>query len=268
MRAEVRDVKTFLSDIDLYAWPIDLKEIRRKLKIEYQEADYDGFDGLLIVLPDRQMIGVNSKIVGDGRKSFTCAHELGHYFYDIQDTGAFRCTRDDTGYGKQALDVKEIRANAFASELLMPTEFAAPRFGKKEPSWEVIKEFAKEARVSLQAAASRYIQLTPHSCWLVMAKEGRLRRYVKQDFNDFQVDLNRSFRGLSKAPADWTPSLANSWLYDNRKTRDKEILVLPTAQNSFGESMILLWNKNNTLLDDSFEEPNDNDDPWNKKRRW
>src|SRR5690554_2063390 len=112
MKQIVVDAKQLLVDVDLFKAPINPIEVCQKLDIIYDEKPFDGFDGTLMVTPSHQLIGVSSKIREQGRKYFTCAHELGHYFYDLSDKNTFTCTRDDTGFaGKKKLPDIEIRAN-------------------------------------------------------------------------------------------------------------------------------------------------------------
>ncbi len=267
MNSIAKDAKQLLEDIDLYSVPVNPVSVCEKLGIVYDEQPYNGFDGTLIVTPRNQLIGVSSKIVEQSRKNFTCAHELGHYQYDIATNQTFKCTKEDTGYGSQGRDEKEIRANEFASELLMPEEFFLKEIRNKEPSWALIEALTGKFDTSLQATASRFINLTHHTCWLVVVKNGKMQRFVKAGHNEFPINLQNTFASPTKKPDDWMPVTADGWLYENRKTRDKEILSWPLSQNQYGESLVLLWDDGNTLLDDEQEEEDSNEsERWSFRR--
>lgn len=263
-----RDAKEFLEDVDLYRIPVAPKEICKKLDIAYDERPYDGFDGLLLVDGAKQLIGVNSKISEASRKSFTCAHELGHYYYDVEATALIKCNRDDLGYGKQQLADKEIRANQFASELLLPQEFFLKDIRAKEPSWSLVQELAEKYKTSLQATVTRYVNLTHHTCWVVIAREGKLRRFIKADYNDFKIDLNNPWKGTKSGTSDWLTVSADNWLYPSRKTNEKELLLLSLPENQYGDTLMLLWDENGALQEDPYESTDEDEEENEDGYRW
>lgn len=271
MRNYSKDAKELLTDVSLYKLPVNPVEICSKLGVHYQEAEYDGFDGTLIVVGDSQLIGVNSNIKEPGRRAYTCAHEIGHYYYDLATETTFRCTRDDTGHGGGKLDEKEIRANEFASELLMPKDLLLAEMKNQAPSWSIIEKLATKCGTSLQATANRFIKLTHHSCWLVVVRKGKLQRFAKADHNQFFPNLDGKFKAPQIMPSDWKSTLALSWLYENRNTKNKQLLYWPRPENQYGESLVLLWDKGNTLTLDQYAEDEDTEvsqDQWDRRRRW
>jgi len=260
MNSITKDVKIFLDDLGLFKLPIDLQEICRKLKINYDEHPFDGFEGLLLVEGGNQLIGVSSKILEKSRKLFTCAHELGHYHYDLVADGIFKCNKDDIGYGKQQIGAKEVRANSFASELLLPSEFFFHDIKSAQPSWDVIGKLATKYGTSLQATASRYVNLAPYTCWLVVAKGGKLQRFVKADQNEFLVDLNSPYKSPKTKATDWMTVSADNWLYANRRTKEKELLLWPLPENQYGESLMLVWDEGDSLQEGEFDFDDDGRD--------
>ena len=131
------DVKTLLQDFDLYQMPVNPIKVAEALGVQYQENEHDGFEGTLVANKANAIISVNCKIKEPNRKSFTCAHELGHYQYDLNSKNNFNCSISDTTAetSKTKLNPIEIRANEFASELLMPKEFFS--------FWEFARELRK-----------------------------------------------------------------------------------------------------------------------------
>lgn len=274
MNSIAEDAKQLLEDLSLFKAPVHPVEVCAKLGIVYNEKPYEGFDGLVLCRGDRQLIGVSSRITDPGRKAFTCAHELGHCQYDLTAAPGFRCTRDDVGYGKAVLDEREVRANEFASCLLMPKDLFLPRIAGADPSWELLRELAKEFKTSLQATANRFIKLTDHTCWLVVVKDGALRRYTRADHNEIPIQLRQSFRPPEKEPTAWKETLADSWLYPSRKTANRRLLYWPLRENQYGECPVLLWDRDNTLMSDEYQhdefddELDRRDDEPRYRRRW
>jgi hypothetical protein len=269
-----QDAKQLLVDFSLYRVPVNPVEVCKKLSIEYDEKPYEGFDGTLLVVGDRQLIGVSSKIKDAGRRAFTCAHELGHAHYDLESAKAFHCTRDDVGHGKQKLDEKEVRANEFASELLMPKDLFLAGIQKQEPSWDLLKSLSKTYQTSLQATANRFIKLTHHTCWLIVVKDGVLHRFTKADHNDFAPHLKTSFKPPKSPLHDFRETFAESWLYAGRKTKNKKLFYCALSENQYGECPVLLWDRGNVLLNEEYqkdefdEELDRRDDDAPHRRRW
>ncbi|WP_127718249.1 ImmA/IrrE family metallo-endopeptidase [Halobacteriovorax sp. HLS] len=249
-----KDVKYLLEDFGLYQVPVDPVKVAEALGVVYVEKKHEGFEGTLVVMGNDAVISVNSNMKDEGRKAFTCAHELGHYQYDINSQKSFQCTREDTTFeaSKNKLAPMEIRANEFASELLMPREFFLKEIGQKEPSWELIKDLSKKFGASLQATASRYVKLSSHTCWLVVTKNSKLHRYTKAEYNDFHINLDSTLRSI-KGVQGWQESSAHLWLYDHWKIRNKQLLYWQLGENQYGDNLVLLWDEGNSLLEDSFE---------------
>lgn len=120
-----------------------------------------------------QVIGVNSRHASR-RQRFSLAHELGHALLHFSD----QPPQDDEavvsrplevlfrdGVAGQGTNAVEIDANAFAAELLMPSELVSSRLRRR---WEqdtsrrlddVIEDLADEFDVSVQAMRYRLVNL-------------------------------------------------------------------------------------------------------------
>lgn len=72
-------------------------------------------------------IMVNDNITNDGRRHFTIAHELGHYFL-CHELKNGKCYDENIFEDGTAADVIESEANYFASCLLMPESKIKPAF--------------------------------------------------------------------------------------------------------------------------------------------
>ena len=106
--------------------PINVDAIAKDNGIEVIEDDeLESFvSGILMIKAGRAAIMIN-RYHSEFRKQFTIAHELGHYFLHRDTSSVFI---DETrhfyrgGGGEQGIDIKEVEANRFAAELLMPEE--------------------------------------------------------------------------------------------------------------------------------------------------
>lgn len=115
-----------LKDYDLSSVPTDLIIIFEQLGLKYIEMnDAEDIDGAIIEIDGKPAIAVLNKAKPITRQRFTLAHELGHLFLkhtqrDIYDPEEIR--ENTATLTKQSKPPKEVEADIFASELLVPYE--------------------------------------------------------------------------------------------------------------------------------------------------
>lgn len=105
-------------------FPVDLYKIAKSIDVHVETAQLkDGLSGFAFQQNGTKFIGLSST---DGalRQRFTFAHELGHIYLHKSDavnydTGLMMMRDDRSTNGT---DEKEIEANRFAAELLMPED--------------------------------------------------------------------------------------------------------------------------------------------------
>jgi Zn-dependent peptidase ImmA (M78 family) len=118
--------KKVLKDYKLSAVPTDLTVIFQGLDLKYiQLNDAKEIDGAIIEIEGKPAIAVLNKARPLQRQRFTLAHELGHIFLehikrDIYDSEETR--ENDVQSSGKAKPPKEVEADIFASELLVPYE--------------------------------------------------------------------------------------------------------------------------------------------------
>lgn len=149
-----------IEDFSIKKAPINLDEIaeRKGIRVVYSDAlQKDDISGMMYHDDGCPVIVIN-KSHGTERKRFTFAHELGHYhlhqsgnFVDRENNNKVNFRNSRSGL---AIDNKEIEANTFAANLLMPKELlreSAIGFIEKNPSSKVedlIPELAEVFQVS------------------------------------------------------------------------------------------------------------------------
>lgn len=156
--------RKLLSDAGAKRTPTPLVKVVRflNISIEYTPLDEE-LSGMAMIKNDQKLIWINA-LHHPNRQRFTLAHELGHHVLHADflqdavhvDRGILR--RDVIS--SEGTDEREIEANAFASELLMPEselEAALPEhFDLDDP--EVVAKLAARFRVSLAAMQYRLIR--------------------------------------------------------------------------------------------------------------
>lgn len=160
----IRRAKDLVRSHGLSEPPVDVYGLAASLGIQIVERELAaGTSGLLLRHGNLTVCVVN-KQHAPVRKRFTVAHELGHFVlhppapeYD----GVHTQRRDLEASSGTSL--KEIEANAFAAELLMPEALVRERFARVTDLFDLderdVHAAAKDFEVSQQAMAYRLVSL-------------------------------------------------------------------------------------------------------------
>ena len=167
-------------------FPLDVGAIAREYTAQRFPGDaitlvrgdnLPGFDGALYRAPQGKSgwgIIYNSAVTSRGRINFTLAHEFGHYLLHRADyPKGIRCGEDDVFRWDSAHGQIEQQANLFAATLLMPLDdFRRKIDARARIDVEVISHCADRYRVSLIAAALRWLGYTEKRAVLVVSRDG------------------------------------------------------------------------------------------------
>lgn len=147
--------------------PVPVEEIARQLgaRLSFEHFGPD-VSGMLFRDGDKAVIGVNATHPKT-RQRFTIAHEIGHlHLHKGRPMFVDRPVRVDRRDGNASLgiDPKEIEANSFAANLLMPEKMivaavAHPSISRIDDMEEVIRRLASRFDVSIQAMEYRLANL-------------------------------------------------------------------------------------------------------------
>jgi len=130
------------------------------------------FEGALIPNDSGEWgIFYNENIRSTGRRNFTLAHELGHYFLHRQ-RGAIQCEPRQMLDWKSEYGQIESQANIFASFLLMPLDDFREQIRDQKPSIELMRHLKDRYQVSLSAAILKWLNITEKRAMIVIGKEG------------------------------------------------------------------------------------------------
>jgi len=157
--------------------PIPIERVAKELEATVVYRPFDGkekISGVLVREAKRTVIGVNAA-TEETRQRFTIAHELGHLimhkgeiFVDMMARLNIHGSAEINMRASSpsiTLDKKELEANQFAAELLMPSQFIESQITEvldENPDIEVedlIKKLSRQFEVSQNAMEYRLKQL-------------------------------------------------------------------------------------------------------------
>lgn len=137
--------------------PVNMFEIARQMDIEVFEEPLDA-DGYLLQERGRVRILTNERLGYEGRRQFTIAHEIGHFYMPHHQEQIYRCSGQDIeGYARHSK--METEANEFAAEFLLPSG-ELDRYLKHPPNLETVREVSSVYGTSLTATAVKLVRLT------------------------------------------------------------------------------------------------------------
>jgi len=148
------------------AAPVSIERIAKSLGIRLEYAPLDAeLSGLACVKDGVPIVGVNT-LHAPNRQRFTIAHEIGHLqLHRTELEGSVHVDRGSLrrdALAAAGVDAKEIEANRFAAELLMPAEFLKAALGDRSidiEDDEAVAALAKRFRVSEAAMRFRLSSL-------------------------------------------------------------------------------------------------------------
>jgi hypothetical protein len=167
-------------------FPVDIAE----LALEYSKMRFPdepilrvagdnlpGFDGALMkARGGRPGWGIfyNSAFKSKGRINFTLAHEFGHYLLHRKaHPDGFDCSSNDVVRWESEYGQIEHQANVFAANILMPLDDYRRQIPQHQRvDLEMISACAERYRVSLIAAALRWLGYTTRRAILVCSRDG------------------------------------------------------------------------------------------------
>jgi len=151
-----------LRNIDCFSAPVPVEKVVKSLGATLRYGPYsDGSLAGMLVRGENPVIAVNSAH-HKNRQRFTIAHECGHLvlhnenFHIDEDFPILR--RDENS--SLALDKREVEANQFAAEILMPLDFLKNDLSEKSIDIEDdlgVRSLSKKYMVSMQAMTYRLI---------------------------------------------------------------------------------------------------------------
>lgn len=238
-------------------FPVPLEALAAASGIErIEDMTTEGFEGMLMTNPEKSWGAILVKANGNHhRRRFTIGHELGHFLLPWHRQTSFKCTTEnikDTSGDFKASRGQEIEAeaNAFASELLMPSgEFKKRlrRFG--EPDIAQVVELSSLFDTSIEATARRFMNLSDFPVAFVFSRHDTIRYWTKgPEFpyllrvrNGHSLPRDCGARAPGDGVADMDEVESLTWLSDERGGHLPDTILEQTLYQQDGYKVTLLW---------------------------
>jgi Zn-dependent peptidase ImmA (M78 family)/DNA-binding XRE family transcriptional regulator len=152
----LRAAQELIEQADITSPPVPVRRLAERCGVGVLEERFgDALSGMVVVLDDHAVIGVNSNH-HPVRQRFTIGHELGHYLLDHHDRFHIDLGPSEEHGHPPGYDWRSERAaNEFAAELLMPTQLVHAAF-QSHPS---APDLASDFEVSELAMGYRLVNL-------------------------------------------------------------------------------------------------------------
>ena len=149
--------------------PLELIVAGRGATLRY--AELAGSDGRIVRGTSKAIITINSAIEYEGRRRFTIAHELGHFEMHRHLEHHFD-TEATLQYFQEGH--QEAEANAFASELLMPSALFSKACEGKKFGPDLLRSLAERFSTSITSTAYRFLEYGNHPICLIYSCKGKV----------------------------------------------------------------------------------------------
>lgn len=220
-----------------------------KLGISYKELPLDGCLGMTIRIPGSDLAGVvvSSGIVEKGKVNFTAAHELGHLTIPSHAKDTFQCTAATLNFFNDKIDHREVEANQFAAEWLLPKEFFRKEAKFGEPGFNLIHKLCATFDTSITATATRLVGITDHQLMLVVSEHDRIKYFRKSEDFPFFLDMGATpktyVREVAKGAVeqeDYVTTSSDMW-FRGRQPESGEVYEWSLKLGDYPTILTLLW---------------------------
>jgi Zn-dependent peptidase ImmA (M78 family) len=213
------------------------------------EGTLHGSEARLVRKQDKGIIRVKSGAPESGRRRFSVAHELGHWFLHGDVSQFHVCTEGDLR--NYIGSNQEAEANTFASELLMPTPLFKPACWGIEPGIASIKELADKFGTSLTSTAVRFVEENKENCIVVFSENSQVSWWrAKEGMSDLWIEPRQKIHSDSAAWECFHDGVAvttmqrvpaNSWFKSLRYGKRMEIYEQSMKLGKLPLVLSLLW---------------------------
>jgi len=156
---------------------IDLEVIAADLGAIVRYANLDGSEARIVGNGERAIITVDSGGLRQ-RQRFSIAHEIGHWV-ERYGRGGFLCGKDDISPQNDQAKSAEAQANAFASQLVLPSYLFDPMIEGLPVTLDTVVKIGKEFQASLTATAIKLVRSADKPALVVCHSQEKREWFVR-----------------------------------------------------------------------------------------
>ena len=220
----------------------------RNAFVEYEEIL--GSAARLVRKKNTGIIKINSSIKEYGKIRFAIAHELGHFELHKENDDVVICTNEMFLEWYRSRPQEPV-ANAFAAELLMPTDMFQPCLSSSTPSFEEIRNLTENFKTTLTATSVRYIELGSYPCALVISENSKVKWFKISEGFPYRIispgerlkenSCAHDFFVRGTVPINTEQVSGDTWLEDYRFGEKLILNEQAFALPSYNTVLSLLW---------------------------
>ena len=163
---------------------IDLDLVAYSLNADVKRTVLSDYEGSIIGTDEKAIITIN--ICADPRRQrFSLGHEIGHWVNDRGKNLTYRCNTNDMRQRKMSKDnfrqQKEVRANQFSAELIMPNHIFSHHAYNLDITFDSVNYLADKFDVSRTSAAIRFVEVSSYPCMIVCWNKEGSRRWFSRN---------------------------------------------------------------------------------------
>jgi len=228
---------------------IDLDLIAFSLDAEVKYSSLDDCEGNIIGTDTKAIISINQNARFE-RQRFSLGHELGHWINDRQKNLSYRCSANDMNQRSLKKDDfkqnKEVRANHFSADLLMPNYIYQKYLIDKSITFNTVKYLAEKFRVSLTSTAIRLVETCELPCMLVCwGDNGKRNWFVRNSIVPESIWPCANIR-LTGEFTDGIEVDSDKWI--NSDNADEFTVTESYFSNSYAYFTLIWWKDESQLL--------------------
>lgn len=225
---------------------IDLDLVAYSLNATVKRESLSDCEGYIIGTNEKAIITVSKDTIIQ-RQRFSLGHEIGHWVNDKKKNLTYRCDENDMRRRIAKEDdyiyQREIRANQFASELIIPSYMANSYLQGQDVTFDTAKNLANLFSVSVTCAAIRLVQLSSFPCMLICFSQDGVRRWFKRsDLLDEDIWPHKSVKDLEDVFSDSVlENDADLWI--DHPDAGEYSIVQSMFSNSYDILCLVWWKK-------------------------
>ncbi len=224
---------------------IDLELIAYSLGAELKKEPLDNCEGNIIGTESKAIITLNES-AHPKKQRFSLGHELGHWVNDRGKNLTYRCNANDmrqrSARKNDYKQNKEVRANQFSAELIMPSFIVQPHIEDRDINLGTVDFVSNLFNASRTSAAIRLVEISKLPCMIVCwNRQGKRNWFTRNEIVPEEVwphkcifNINDSF-----SPSDGKEVDADKWI--STQGSEDYAVIESVFSNSYDFLSLIWW---------------------------